>query len=93
MSTNLTRRKLWKTAGAALTLIPIVAFTRPAWANINTATRADLKYQGTPKDNMKCDTCLEFVPGKTGDDLGSCKVIAGDDEISPDGYCIRWNTM
>jgi hypothetical protein len=92
MSANLTRRKLWKTAGIALTLMPIVVFTRPASAQTNTAMRAELKYQSTPKDDMKCTTCLEFVPGKA-DGLGACKVIPGDDEISPDGYCIRWNTM
>lgn len=93
MCTNLTRRKLLKTAGIALALIPIVGISRQAMANTNTAVRAKLKYQNTPKDNMNCSSCLEFVPGKTEKDLGGCKVIPGDDEISPEGYCTSWNSM
>lgn len=93
MSTNLTRRKFFKTASIALALIPLVAISRRATANTNTAVRAKLKYQNTPKDNMSCTTCLEFIPGKTEKDLGGCKVIPGDDEISPDGYCTSWNSM
>jgi hypothetical protein len=92
MNTNQKRRKLWKAAGAALALIPIVVITRPARASTNAALRTQLRYQDTSKDGMKCVTCLEFVAGKSGG-LGSCKVIPGDDEISPDGYCISWNTM
>ncbi len=93
MRTNLTRRKLLKTAGIALALIPLVGISRQATANTNTAVRAKLKYQNTPKDNMNCTGCLEFVPGKTEKDLGGCKVIPGDDEISPEGYCTSWNSM
>lgn len=93
MTTNLTRRKLLKTAGVALALIPLVGISRQAMANINTAVRAKLKYQSAPKDNMNCSSCLEFLPGKTEKDLGGCKVIPGDDEISPDGYCTSWNSM
>lgn len=55
--------------------------------------RAELQYQNVPKDNMNCSTCLEFIPGKTDKDLGKCKVIPEDDEISPNGYCTKWNTM
>ncbi len=64
MNTSQTRRKLWKAAGAALALIPIVVITRPARASANRELRAQLHYQDTPKDGMKCLTCLEFVPGK-----------------------------
>lgn len=87
------RREFLKTAGAALTLIPLATFSRQARANTNAKVRAELKYQNYPKDDMSCNTCLEFIPGKTGKDLGMCKVIPGDDEISPNGYCTKWNTM
>lgn len=93
MSTNLNRRKFFKAAGIALVLLPIVGLSRQAMANTNNALRAKLKYQNTPKDNMSCTACLEFVPGKSEKDLGGCKVIPGDDEISPDGYCTSWNSM
>jgi anaerobic selenocysteine-containing dehydrogenase len=93
MNTNLTRRKFLKTAGFALVLIPLVAISRQAGANTNSNVRTQLKYQNSPKDNMSCTTCLEFIPGKTDKDLGRCKVIPEDDEISPNGYCTKWNTM
>lgn len=93
MSTNLTRRKFLQTASVGLVLMPLVAISRQASANTNSIVRAQLKYQNSPKDNMSCTTCLEFIPGKTDKDLGGCKVIPGDDEISPNGYCTKWNTM
>jgi len=93
MTINQTRRKFLKTAGFALGLISLVALTRQARANTNAVARAELKYQDFPKDDMSCSTCLEFLPGKTDKDLGGCKVIPGDDEISPRGYCAKWNTM
>lgn len=93
MTTNLTRRRFLKTASAAFILVPLVAVTREARAATNLAVRAELKYQDSPKDNMSCTTCLEFIPGKTDKDLGRCKVIPDDDEISPHGYCTKWNTM
>jgi hypothetical protein len=93
MNTKLTRREFLKTASFALVLIPIVSFSRQAMANTNSKVRTELKYQNLPKDSMNCTTCLEFIPGKTGKDLGKCKVIPEDDEISPNGYCTKWNTM
>lgn len=93
MPTNLTRRKFLKTAGFALVLTPLVAITRQARAATNPILRAEFKYQNFPKGDMNCTNCLEFVPGKTDKDLGRCKVIPGDDEISPNGYCTKWNTM
>ncbi len=93
MTTNLTRRRFLKTASFVLALIPLVTVSRQATANTNPVLRAQLKYQDFPKDDMRCTTCLEFIPGKTDKDSGGCKVIPGDDEISPNGYCTKWNTM
>lgn len=36
-------------------------------------------YQGTPKGDQRCATCINFEPPK------SCKFVAGD--ISPNGWC------
>ncbi len=93
MSKSITRREFLKTAGFALVLVPAVTFSRSAMASVNSKVRAELKYQDMPKNNMNCTTCLEFIPGRTDKDLGKCKVIPGDDEISPNGYCTKWNTM
>ena len=32
------------------------------------------------------------IPGNTGTDLGECKRIPDDDDISPNAYGKRWNT-
>ena len=93
MSTDLSRRNLLKTAGMALALIPLSTVSRTVCAKTNPALRAQLKYKDTPQDNMTCTSCLEFIPGKISKDLGGCKVIPGDDEISPNGYCTKWNSM
>ncbi len=93
MSTDLTRRRFLKAGGLGLVSISLAAMTRQAGATTNPVVRAQLKYQDTPKDDMRCSTCLEFIPGKSDKDSGRCRVIPGDDEISPDGYCTKWNTM
>lgn len=93
MSTDLTRRKLCKTASAALVLTPMIFLARHASATVNAATRAALMYQNMPKDGMSCSTCVDFIPGKTAKALGGCTKIPEDDEISPDAYCDKWNTM
>lgn len=93
MNMNPTRRKLLKSACAAMALIPMFALSGQARAVTNAKVRDQLKYQNTPKGDMSCTTCLEFIPGKTSTDRGGCKVIPGDDEISPNGYCTRWNTL
>jgi hypothetical protein len=93
MSTDLNRRKWMTHASATLALLPVFFFSRPVGAKTNSPLRAEFKYQSTPRENMSCTTCLEFIPGKTDKDLGGCKVLPGDDEIEPNGYCTRWNTM
>jgi hypothetical protein len=93
MSSNSTRRTICKAAGVALALVPVVFLSRHANASTNAAQRAALKYQDNPKDGMTCSVCLEFLPGTPADGPGGCKLLPGDNEISPVGYCIRWNTM
>ncbi len=79
------RRQFLKTA----TLLFL--FAREASAQTNSSVRAEFQYQGKPKEGMNCSSCLEFIPGDK--DLGRCRVIPGDDEISPNGYCTKWNSM
>jgi hypothetical protein len=36
-----------------------------------------------------CDDCVQFVPGKTARDPGTCKIVDG--VISPHGHCIAFS--
>jgi hypothetical protein len=83
------RRKFLKIGGSALAMIPVLAMTNNAFA-AKSAARAGLQYQDTAKDGKSCSTCMQFVPGKTAKDLGGCKVLPGDTEISPNAYCAAY---
>jgi High potential iron-sulfur protein len=84
------RRRFLKTGAVALAMIPVLVVSGRADAATNAAVRTSLKYQGKPEGDKSCGNCMQFVPGKSAKDLGGCKVIAGDTEISPQGYCIAW---
>jgi hypothetical protein len=83
------RRSLLK-ACAALAMIPVIAASGKAAAAQNAAMRTALKYQDHPNADKECSTCMQFVPGKTPTALGGCKLMPGDTEISPKGYCVAW---
>lgn len=91
MTDNLqaSRRKLLK-IGGMLAAIPVVAITGNAMAAQNAGLRNALKYQEAPKGDQKCSLCMHFVPGKSPADKGGCKIIPGDTEISPNGWCVSW---
>lgn len=93
MTAPLTRRRMLTLSGAAVLSVPLVFFARPAPASTNAAQRAALKYQPTPNGISQCANCLEFLPGASDSAPGGCKLMPGDDEISPSGYCTAWNTM
>jgi hypothetical protein len=78
------RRRFLKISGAILATIPIVIVSGRADAETNAAVRTALKYQGTPEGDKSCSNCMQFVAPS------SCKLIAGDTEISPQGYCSVW---
>ena len=84
------RRQFLKMGGSALAMIPILFVSGRADAATNTAMRTSLKYQGKPEGDKRCATCMQFVPGASAKALGGCKVMPGDTEISPQGYCIAW---
>ncbi len=84
------RRQFLKIGGAALAMIPVVAFSDRAFAATNAAMRGALKYQDKPLAEKSCSNCMQFVPGKTATAPGGCKIMPGDTEISPTGYCAGW---
>ena len=52
--------------------------------------KATVQYtdSGAPK-GMDCDDCLQFIPGKTPEDPGTCKVVEG--AINPHGHCLAFS--
>jgi high potential iron-sulfur protein len=84
------RRQLLKAGGAALAAIPVMVFSGRSQAATNAQMRTALKYQDKPLGDKSCSGCVQFVPGKTAKDLGGCKAMPGDTEISPNGYCAAW---
>jgi hypothetical protein len=52
--------------------------------------RTSLKYQAKPEGDKSCGNCMQFVPGANAKANGGCKLLAGDTEISPTGYCVAW---
>ena len=89
-SSQIERRRFLKLGSAALAMIPVIAFSGRAAAATNAAMRASLKYQDKPEGEKRCANCAQFVPGKTAKDRGGCKLMPGDTEISPQGYCTAW---
>ena len=82
-SINQTRRTLMKMGGAAIAMIPVVAF-----AAKNDAMRNSMKYVDKAGDPAKpCSTCMHFVAGSP---LGGCKLFPGDTEVNPNGSCVAW---
>jgi hypothetical protein len=86
-----TSRRVWlKAATGAAVAAPLMFFTRQSLAAKNDALRTSLKYQDTPSGTKTCATCMQFVPGKTPKDKGGCKILPGDTEIAPTGFCVAW---
>lgn len=84
------RRRFLKLGGAALAIIPVMVISGRTDAATNAALRTSLKYQGKPEGDKSCANCMQFVPGASAKGPGGCKIIPGDTEISPQGYCIGW---
>jgi hypothetical protein len=84
------RRRVVSFAAGTVVLAPWLLSAGRARAAQNAQLRTALKYQDTPNKDQQCSNCLQFVPGKTPKDRGGCKIIPGDTEISPSGWCTAW---
>ena len=82
-----TRRQFITLGGVA---IPLLVMADQSFSATNAAMRSALKYQNAPNGDKSCSRCAQFVPGKSATSLGGCKLMAGDTEISPNGYCTAW---
>lgn len=82
-----TRRQFLKLTGSALAMIPVLAVSTNAFAAKNDAMRKGLAYQDKPAANGdKCATCGSYQPATKG-----CVMMAGDTEVSPNGWCKGYN--
>ena len=91
MKENQTRRRQFlKIGAAAVAMISVMVVSGRADAATNAALRTALKYQTKPEGDKSCANCMQFVPGASTKAQGGCKIIPGDTEISPQGYCAAW---
>lgn len=59
-----------------------------ALAQGGTESKEMAKYQDKPHGNQECDTCMQFIPGKSSSADGTCKIVQGS--ISPKGWCMNF---
>jgi len=84
------RRKVVSLAVGGAVLAPWLLRAGRSHAAQNAQMRTALKYQDQPNKDQRCGNCMQFVPGKTPKDRGECKIMPGDTEISPNGWCTAW---
>lgn len=77
-SRRIALRKVLFAAGATLTasVIPLHE------ARAQKISKADMKYQDTPKGDEKCSNC-QYIVG-----TNACGIVEGS--ISPNGWCVAW---
>jgi hypothetical protein len=89
MSVPVTPRRRFVIMSGALVAGGLLA-SHGAQAQTNPALRSALKYQDKPSGANKCDNCMHWIPGPNPKAKGGCKVIPGDTQISPEGWCSAW---
>ena len=87
---SMDRRRLLATGAAGLVAGMAVTWSGTGSAATNAALRQALKYQDGPKDGQQCNGCTHWVAGPTPKDRGGCRILPGDTEISPTGWCSGW---
>jgi hypothetical protein len=88
-SKTTSRRSLIKGAAllAGVVIVPLLATGGKAFG-ADKLTKASVKYQDKAKEGKDCDDCIQFIPGETTKDMGTCKVVEG--AISPHSYCLAF---
>jgi hypothetical protein len=88
--TDVSRRSLVKDGVCALAGIAIASLTgtRVSAAETRLAKSAVQYVDAGKEEGKDCDDCIQFIPGKTPKDMGTCKIVEG--EINPHGHCIAF---
>jgi hypothetical protein len=84
------RRALMKSGIRALAGIAVISLAVPKTLAAETKlAKSVVQYEDVGKQKgADCDDCAQFVPGKTANASGTCKIVEG--EISPHGHCIAF---
>ena len=74
----------------ALTGMAIAFLTRTEASAAETKlAKSAVQYVDAGKEEGKdCDDCVQFIPGKTPEVAGTCKIVDG--AINPHGHCIAF---
>lgn len=80
---KLSRRKMIKYMVLGAT-IPIIN-TLINQAHAAKTSKESVQYRDKPNGKDQCSNCMQFIPGKTLDANGECRVVEGN--ISPNGWC------
>jgi hypothetical protein len=87
---GVSRRSMVKGGMYALAGIAIAFLPRARLSAAETKlAKSAVRYVDAGKEAGKnCDDCVQFIPGKTPDGTGTCKIVEG--EINPHGHCIAF---
>jgi hypothetical protein len=87
---GVSRRSMVKGGMSALAGIAIAFLPRARLSAAETKlAKSAVRYVDAGKEAGKnCDDCVQFIPGKTPDGTGTCKIVEG--EINPHGHCIAF---
>ena len=87
---GVSRRSMVKGGVYALTGMAIAFLTRTGASAAETKlAKSAVQYVDAGKEEGKdCDDCVQFIPGKTPEVAGTCKIVEG--EINPHGHCIAF---
>ncbi len=83
---KISRRRIIKFMALGATLPVMDALIGKAQAA--KASKETMQYRDKPNGKEQCSNCLQFIPGKTSEVNGECKVVEGN--ISPQGWCISY---
>jgi len=76
--------------GAMATVVMFWGAGSKALAAGNKLPKPAVQYTDSgAQKGMDCDDCIQFVPGKTPKDMGTCKIVVGD--INPHGHCLAFS--
>jgi len=79
--------KLGLGAGAGMA---IVMMTGSAFSQSIKLSKDAVKYTDAGNvEGKDCDDCSQYVPGKSANDSGTCKIVEGS--INPHGHCIAFS--
>jgi anaerobic selenocysteine-containing dehydrogenase len=73
------------TGAAAL---PGMALKEAFGASTTKTPKSDVQYKNTPRNGQMCAQCMYFLPAKSRNGKGHCKLVQGT--ISPHGWCILY---